>query len=108
MKFRTGVKIRDFLDCGQPAPTLGGGDRSGERDYDNFRRGMTGPEMFAELAARFAAGERACFLCFTAYAPGGGHNAPPPKLPVLTPKPDRYVVSTGSRACAGCSCLLPP
>ena len=91
MKFRTGVKIRDFLDCGQvqnesSGPTLRGGNRSAERDY-YFRRGMTGPEVFAELAAHFATGERGCFLCFTTCVSGGGHNAPPPELPALTPNP---------------------
>src|SRR5438874_11480463 len=35
-------------------------------------------------------------------------NGPPPELPVGCQTRDRYVVSTGSCACAACSCLLPP
>jgi hypothetical protein len=41
MKFRTARKLGIFWIAGKlrtkaPAPTLGGGNRSGERDYDNL------------------------------------------------------------------------
>jgi hypothetical protein len=63
--------------------------------------------MFAELAAHFTTASARAFYVSPHMLRATDTMLRRPSLP-FDAKPDRYVVSTGSRACAGCSCLLPP
>jgi hypothetical protein len=87
------------------APTLGRGNR--------FRASETTTifderpaELFAELPAHITDVGRA-FYASPHMLRAADTILRRPSFP-FDAKPDRYVVSTGSRACAGCSCLLPP
>jgi hypothetical protein len=72
----------------------GNGNRQRANDMRNKNR-----------AAAFQSRRLAQFVCFHHIYFGRQAKAPPPEA--SDAESNRYVVSTGSRACAGCCCLLP-